>query len=198
MARLLVNPRSEVRFDGWRSDTFTLGQRGWRISIQENIEYGRFEMMLEHQGTNLIMHAQSKIHPMREHQARSASQWYNEMHHGRDEFDGPPFDVIRVFAMNPNLKVFHEMPVFFDWSETRPRSVEVDLQSYNPFEFPIFQRKGQPEAQELIVEPKDVLQLLEQIKQMQAPEQADIRRRNRQREAVPLVHASILSFGEAA
>jgi hypothetical protein len=39
------------------------------------------------------------------------------------------------------------------------------------------------------------MQLLDQIKRMQSPEQADIRSR---RKAVPLAHATILSFGEAA
>lgn len=195
MARLLANPRSEVLFSGWRSDTFTLGQRGWRIAVQENLEYARFEMMLEHDGANLIMHAQSNINPKREHYARTASQVYNEMRHG-DEFDRPPFNVIKVFARNPHLKVYHEMPVFDIWSETRPRLIEADIRQYNPFDFPIFMNKDTPAPQELIVEPQDVMQLLEQIKQMQAPEQADIRRRNRQ--AAPMVHTSILSFGDAA
>lgn len=188
MARLLVNPCSKVFFAGWESDTYKLGNLGWDISIQENFEFGRFDAMLHHKGANLILHAVANHHPMREHTNRIA---------GMPRFDGPAFNVVRAFANNPNLKVYHEMPVFNLWSETKPTMVDIDTATYNPFEFPIFMRKGDPlPAPELIVEPQDVMQLLEQIKHMQAPEQASIRERRR-RDA-PTAYATILSFPEAA
>ncbi len=201
MARLLANPRSKVLFAGWESDTLRLGQQGWDISIQENIEYSKFEALLHHKGANLILHAEAHDNPMKEHHARRnmiamdvRNSMYNSDHRGW--LDGPIFNVVRAFAFQSNLKVFHSMPVFDTWSATRPAMVEMDMQHYNPFEFPIFMRRNEPMAKELIVEPQDVMALLEQIKQMQSPEQADIRRRNRQQ--VPMAHATILSFGEAA
>ena len=196
MARLLANPRSEVFFSGFRSDTYSLGQQGWQISVDENFQFARFDMMLHHPGPNLILHAVSRENPNREHAARRDNQYYNVMSHRYNEFDGPRFYVVRAFAANPNLKVFHEMPVFHIWSETRPTLVEQDLMHYNPFEFPIFQRKNEPVAEQLIVEPQDVMELLEQIKKMQAPEQESIRRRERSQ--APLACATILTFGDAA
>ncbi len=153
-------------------------------------------MMLHHPGPNLILHAVARENPNREHAARRDNQYYNMMSNRYNEFDGPRFDVVRAFAENPNLKVFHEMPVFNIWSETRPALIEQDLNHYNPFEFPIFQRKNEPVAEQLIVEPQDVMELLEQIKKMQAPEQESIRKRERR--MTPLAHATILTFGDAA
>ena len=195
MARLLVNPRSRVLFAGFSSDTYTLGRHGWDVSVKEEFDRRRFEMMLSHAEANLILHAVSATDPMREHHTRSHNLYYNEFNH-RDEFDGPEFKVVRAFSRDPNLKVFHEMSVFSLWSDTVPKRIEHDLRSYNPFEFPIFMNRGEPAAKELIVEPQDVMQLLEQIKRMQAPEQADIRERRRR--DVPIAHATILSFPEAA
>lgn len=198
MARLLANPRSRVRFAGFTSDTYTLGQHGWNISVEENIEFARYQMMLHHEGANVIMHAEGREHPMREHQARMTG-WYG---HGfsRDEFEGPDFNVIQVFVRNPNLKVYHSMPVFHEWSETRPTAMNFDPASYNPFDFPIFMKKNVvlPVKEELIVEPQDVMQLLEQIKRLQEPEQAAIRQRQRRREETPVVHAQIISLERAA
>lgn len=188
MARLLVNPCSKVFFAGWESDTYKLGNQGWDVSIQENFEFGRFDAMFHHKGANLILHAIANDQPMREHTNRIA---------GMPRFDGPMFNVVRAFANDPNLKVYHEMPVFSIWSETKPAMVDIDSAAYNPFDFPIFMKKGDPPpAQELIVEPQDVMQLLEQIKRMQAPEQATIRERRRR--DTPMAHATILSFGDAA
>jgi len=204
MARLLVNPRSRVFFGAFESDTYTLGLRGWNISVQENFEFHRFDMLMEHEGFNLILHAMSKDDPMREHYNRvggthmNARQTYEATYLGGGKYadDGPVFHVLKALPRNPNLKIYHEVPVFNFWSETRPAMIEVDAQQYNLMEFPIFCKKGEPAPKELIVEPQDVMQLLEQIKRMQAPEQATIRERRRR--DTPVAHATILSFGEAA
>lgn len=193
MARLLVNPRSRVIFAGWRTDTATLGRSGWRVSIQENYEYACFEMMLEHSEANLIMHARANQHPMNFKIDQEAGV---VMQSGmRREFDGPDFSVVRVFPRDPHLKVYHSMSVFEEWSETKPTM--INREQYTPWDFPVFMKKGDPlPAPELIVEPQDVMQLLEQIKRMQAPEQATIRERRRR--DTPTAYATILSFPEAA
>lgn len=175
------SPPCEVRFAGWVSDTYTLGRCGWNIAIQENIMYGELEMLLHHQELKISGFATvaDNFHTM---------QWRHEGGHGR----GPTFTVRNLTA---DLRVSHRAHLDdFKWVDHQPSMMMVE--EFAIHTLPLFAELEKPRAEELIVEPADVSMLLEQIKRMQAPGQKRIRENNQRAERS--IHASIVSFREAA
>lgn len=88
-----------------------------------------------------------------------------------------------------------------DFSEFSPIGARPQFIEYKTLDqFNIFAPLVAP-AEEIIVEPQTVAEMLARIKEMQAPTQAEIRDRQRRREASikPVkIHAQILSFPKAA
>lgn len=188
MALLLHSPPSKVYFNGWESDTVRLGQHGWDISVSEDFAEHRFNMLLYHVSSNIKMLAEARIDPLRE---RASRGWaYSE----KLGFDGPQFQVRRAWQGEARITPFHVFPRFDHWVDTRPQMEEVVPQDV--MDLPIFRSRLAPVAKQLIVEPQDVSQLLEQIMRMQSPRQAEIRKNNAR--AVPVSHATILTFPAAA
>jgi hypothetical protein len=193
MALLRVNPPCPVLFEGWETTTEALGRRGWRISLEE--EYRPYDfasekrLLLYHDKSNLKMLAVSREY--REYMERDR---YNSFQHQyMQEWNGPTFNVVHV-ANDFVFKYDTCMPQFIEWGETRPRTIEMHEQDI--MMTPLFLKLKEAEAKEIIVEPQEVSQLLEQIMRMQSPGQAEIRKRNRL--ITPQVHASILTFPGAA
>lgn len=188
MAHLLVNPPCEVLFAGWRSSTYDLGRAGWDISFEraDNHFFGLTveRMILRHKGAGLVGMARTR-EPFDTYRWRQTG--------GHQNMAMLPRFVVE--QMHPGIAIHHEPQFspfagYTSWAMTEPMFVESTLHDHC-----LFLDKQAPAGETLIVEPRDVMQLLEQIKQMQSPEQAEIRKR---RKAVPLAHATILSFGEAA
>lgn len=187
MALLLVNPVSIVRFAGWESDTFRLGRSGWDISVEESFEDRKFNMLLYHHGSQIKMLAEAREHPMKERYSRLHSHYSQNF----GDRDGPMFNVVRAWAGEAFIRLTGFLN-FSGWSDTSPTIVHAETER-DVMSLPIFTQREAPKAEELIVEPQDVMQLLDQIKRMQSPEQAAIRANNR-RTTAPTAHATILSF----
>lgn len=175
------SPPCEVRFAGWVSDTYTLGRCGWNIAMHENCGHGVMEMMLHHRELKISGFAtiDGDFHSM---------QWRHEGAGGRL----PTFTVRHLTA---DLRVNHRAHLDnFSWADTEPSMMM--LEEFAIHTLPLFAELEKPRAEELIVEPADVSMLLEQIKRMQAPGQKRIR--DNERRADRNIHASIVSFKEAA
>jgi hypothetical protein len=199
MALLQVNPSCPIYFAGWETTTVALGQQGWKLSLEDDIYRDEKKLLLFHPKSNLKMLAISRGYYRYMEQDRFNDARFD--HRFRDEYEqrwnGPDFTVVQ--ASNDILfRVTHEvlMPRFNHWADTRPTM--VDYHEMKLSEIPLFTalEKPPPATQELIVEPQDVYSLLERIRSMQAPGQAEIRRRNPA--LTPQYHASILTFPGAA
>jgi hypothetical protein len=183
-----LNPVCRVFFAGFQSDTYTLGSHGWDIALQDvplhRAGRGETEMVLHHKPSGMVGTAVAdRWEPMGWRQMR--------MENCLPEFHvrnmGNQKKVIRMGRLDPYAG--------FDWVETEPTITMVEERDI--FTLPLFTRKAAPAAEQLIVEPATVSELLEQIRKAQAPGQAEIRERARRRELAPTLHASILTL-EAA
>ena len=190
MAHSLVNPPCRVIFAGWESDTYSLGRAGWEISIQRSPRpeyYGAIDTMLLH-------HPSSKLMLMAECREFFTLDWRRN---GEMDRDLPVFYVRRA---GTDLIIRHEIGIlvehgFSAWADHEPKFIDTSIRNT-----PLFLNKAAPAAEQLIVEPATVAELLEQIRKQQAPLQAEIRERDRRRarEAAPVLHAQILTFPRAA
>lgn len=203
MALIRANPPTLVRFAGWQADTVSLGRAGWQISII-NEPSRMTDPMADY--TTIIVHHERLGLTGYGHCVSPRSAWMTERYQFSERpykqrlIDGPvlTFDIDRlaprvIVARHVDPQTWR--PV---WNGTDPSLIEVseiDLHT-----LPLFQEKARPAAEEIIVEPATVQSLLEQIRQIQEPEQAAIRARARQRErdAIPQLHATILTFPLAA
>lgn len=189
MALSLVNPPCRVVFAGWESDTYSLGRAGWEISIQKSHRpeiYGAIDTMLLH-------FPAARLNLMATCREFFTRDWRLS---GALDRDLPVFNVQRAVT---DMIFRHEVgaiPALFSaWANTTPAFIDTSI--YNT---PLFLDKQAPAAEQLIVEPETVAELLDKIRRMQAPEMAAIRERERRREriATPTLHAQILTFQRAA
>ncbi len=119
-----------------------------------------------------------------------------------------PFDRVPEFHvqyMAHDIHVERVMMTGFRPIDAYPQLRAMDFTAQSIEDFNIF-ATPLARTEEIIVEPKSVMELLEQIKAMQSPEQREIRERSRKRDArapyeaqrATTFHAQILSFKEAA
>jgi hypothetical protein len=177
---VLANPPCEVEFAGWRSDTQRLGRCGWDVSIEEDLHRcDELHMLLFHQPSKLKVWA------------RSRDRFNTRDWRGRGGMLGDLPVFIAEKAASDFRIVLHAGGefAFKAWADTNPAMVEMSIH-----DTPLFLARETPKAEELIVDPQTVSDLLERIKQMQSPDQAEIRQRSRSQHAAPVAHATILSF----
>jgi hypothetical protein len=183
---LRQSPRCPVYWGPWRSDTITLQSTGWDLSVSHNRERDELMLAIRHREFKLYGFSDRVPHPRRTM---------------RDPFYGegaaPTFVMQRV-CVDPHVLPDFTMGVAdlstFEPIDARSRIIEVTSKAdIDPLFAPV-----ETEAPEIIVEPATVQGLLDQIRAMQAPEQAAIRKRNAQRErdAEPArkFHASIVTL----
>ena len=177
----------EVMFAGLRSDTYAMQRAGWRIAMEAGhhrdlIERARFAF--RHDDIGLALIGESRIDSMsRELGDLLAPIIIRQAFHvdGRIQFRSA-HDLTFV-ARDDALRPIDATPAF------------MQVTTRDLFEMPFFQTLHVPAAEPLIVDQATVSDLLERIRAMQAPEQAEIRARNASRErAHGRVHAHIMSL----
>jgi hypothetical protein len=178
MALLQVNPDCEIRFEGWQSSTRRLAAHGWDLSLDAPSPYGETKrIMLHHKASKLVLVAESE-------------PFYNEAYrYAGNSQCLPIFNVRQVIAKDSYITVMQSFE-FTSWINASPKM--IDTERIKLSEYPLFFEKNVP-AQELIVEPQEVSEILAQLMARQSPAQAAIRARRRLQE-VPQIHANILAF----
>lgn len=190
--RVLSEP-AEVWWAGFRSDTLRLQQEGWEIAAEEDVAYDRIRLLLRHQ--DLRLYALTDDVQYR----------YRAIADPRFALKQPQL-VFRVVRAAPRFEVLRSDIDFaaFRQVDAKPQfehSVEVkSLEDFRIFATPLAR------TEEIIVEPQTVSAMLDQIRKMQAPEQARIReqqraaaaRESRVADAAPrqAFHAQIISLAE--
>lgn len=187
------NPPCRVLFEGFESDTFQLGRRGWEIALEQDNYDMKMRMILRHK---------SGLYGMAESLERfSAQEWhYRYYTNGRlnRDYEGLPTFVVSQVSNRMIVRHYGASSPFegFSMVETDPEHMmvsDIELSS-----LPLFKAKGQPAAEDLIVDPATVSEMLEQIRQRQSPIQKEIRERARRREVIPVRHAAIYTLPQAA
>lgn len=180
----VMSDPAEVIFAGFVSDTRRLQQAGWRLSMNQDV-YGRLiQLAMHHPGAGLYMVADAMdFEFMRPRQ-------YSHVHGG---FEPPPRFVIRHCSSKIVCQVMANFANF------RPVDAEpqyVEVQHKNIEDFNIF-ASSLVRTEEIIVEPQSVAECLELIRKMQAPDLAEVRKRNARRDQ-PIeqqnFHAQIISL----
>lgn len=187
--RVLSRP-AEVWWSGFRATTLGLQQAGWEIAAEESVYDGRIRLMLRHQ-------------QMRLYALTNSAEW----NYFSQNMERSPL-VFQVVQAAPRLEVQVTAEVGAGWAnfqqiDALPQFVEtkrVSADDLRIFATPLTR------TEELIVEPQDVAAMLEQIRKMQAPEQARIRAKERlqqSREGTPIeihprqnFHAQIISIDQ--
>lgn len=184
----VLSEPAEVWWAGFRSDTYQLQQAGWEIAAEQDVMYDRIRLLLRHRDMKLYALT-------------------NECeYHFRDMYQQPGRRLtFKVVAASPNFQV-QCVPSRVDFSnfqqiDAKPQWAEIEIKSIEDFK--IF-ATPLARTEEIIVEPQTVSAMLEKIREMQAPEQARLRAKQRleasreglRGDAVPRqrFHAQIISI----
>lgn len=187
--RVLSRP-AEIWWSGFRATTIVLQQAGWEIAAEESIHDGRIRLMLKHQDMRLY--------------ALTHSIEWNYFDQQRREV---PL-VFQVCAASPRLECHRIQEIGAGWADFKqidalPQWVDTKIET--PDDLRIF-ATPLARTEELIVEPQTVEAMLEQIRKMQAPEQARMRAKARlsdSRQGKPIeihprqrFHAQVISISD--
>lgn len=168
-----------VIFGGFVSNTMALQQAGWSLSAREDHYGSRIELTLYNAELKMYMYC----HPV-EH------RYFDDAYMRREL-------TFYVKCIAPELRSRIVDADFINFRPIDATPVYVSVKERSIKDFNIF-APAQVRTEEIIIEPKDVEECLALIKKMQAPELAAIRKRNREREAMPghTFHAQILSINK--
>ena len=186
MARSDSILRSEpmaVRFAGFRSDTLSLQEAGWRLAVDEDFRHGRISLMMRHEQAGLYLVADD------------VNFDYFE------RIDGRPRSRLPVFMVRHVARSLESVRCSFHFDNFAPVDAVPHIAALTHKRIEDFALFGAPlvRTEEIIVEPQSVAECLELIRKMQAPELAAVRQRNLARDRdQPMLqqqfHAQILSL----
>jgi len=187
--RVLSEP-AEVWWAGFRSDTYRLQQEGWQIAAEEDVMRDSIRLLLKHRDMKLYALTAAEGYRFR------AQQYERQQLVFQVVMAAPHFQVQQVGSVD--FAAFREI-------DAKPQVLHApairSIEDFRIFATPLVR------TEEIIVEPQTVSAMLEQIRKMQAPEQARIRAQQRLAEgrkayeevdAVPQqrFHAQIISLAE--
>ena len=166
--RILSRP-AEVWWAGFRSNTYELQRSGWEIAAEEDPRECRVSLILRHK--------QMALYAITD---RPEYDYHRSMHH-----EGP-LPLFRVVQCAPNIQFRHMATMVSQYQFDNYRQIDAmpqytaeavkSIEDLKIFSTPLVR------TEELIVEPQTVAAMLDQIRQMQIPEQERIRARERARE----------------
>lgn len=181
----LLSPICDVVWAGWRTTTVDLQQAGWQIAVER--QHYDFATRL------LIEHRDMRLRGITNHVRLDGFM--------ERQYSGTaPRPVFHVQWMASDFRVqLMESSFDFRQIDAKPQFTNEQIKgidAFNIFAVPLAR------TEEIIVDQHDVSALLEQIRRMQAPEIAEIRKREQSRERRGDVepkmretfHAQILSF----
>lgn len=179
-----LSPEIEIYWGGMRGDSRTMQRWGWEFAVDA--------ACWDSQSTSVI--ARNKASGV----ALMGSVSVDELmraRHGRYMHQKPiEMNGVRFFGPDQRLVVMGSLDHKFDRVDMMPSLSERQARSLLDVFTP-----WAPDAEEIIVDPPTVAGLLEQIRSLQEPELAEIRKRNRAREyrqgdQREVVRAQILTF----
>lgn len=168
------SPPARVIFAGMEGYTPSMEANGWEFYLERSHETAhmtsRFRMTMRHRPSGCVLFSEARFDDYR----RAAFDMHGE----------PEFIVNRVVHERHTEMVITQAPApSFDRVSMIPSYAEVS--ELKRFKLADLFTPWAPEAQEIIVEPKTVASLMEEIRSLQQPELAEIRRRAYVRDSRP-------------
>lgn len=186
-----------VEILGLQSDTLSLQRAGWDFLAHESIESWSVRLMARHRGTGIVakLEAMDDFGRLLGHYGRGFSGMPAER---MFQPEAMPQGFRAVWVASEKYVTIMEDLNGFHPVDMRPQVIELRAGGKPLTEFNLF-RSLVPEVREIIVDPTDVQHCLDLILKLQAPQLAEVRKRNRQREAgeasaASLVQAQIITL----
>lgn len=176
----MLSPPIRVIWDGFVSDTRTLQRCGWEFAISlDHAFYETIHAVAKHRKTDIVLSMRGAMAPP-SLTPRSLAPEFGEL----VVTDVSALRNIRVWQLDTASLMRVDMASQFVGHQERALA---ECGIWRPWH---------PTGDEIIVEPKTVESLLAEIRRMQEPELAEIRRRNRARERVQQeqVVAQVIAF----
>lgn len=173
MARynVIKNPIMKVYWAGWESTTLALQRGGWQLSVEEDVYNCSFRLALYHPGLRFsALSARIDFHHM-------------EYFHGQQAMFGdrlPPVPIERL-ACDMRVSVM-ENSFNFQPVDATPQFMTM-AEPKNITDFHIFRHLDA--VKEIIIEPKNVDELMDKILSMQSPKQAELRQKRMRQTEIP-------------
>lgn len=184
--RLLSEPAT-VHWAGFRSDTLTLQKQGWQIAVDEDVASGRVRLLLKHSGL--------KLHAL----THETEFMYRDRMYG--SYNRPPeFHVVAAAETFRTQHIGNIDFAKFREIDATPQYIDSEIKSLEDFRIFAPRASETITKEDIIVEPETVQSMLERIREMQEPEQARLREKQRRAlaagEEVRHVHAQVISLAE--
>lgn len=178
---ILRSEPMEVHFAGFKSTTHALQRAGWRLAANEDFVRGTVQLLARHEAAQLYLVADDVLH--------------NYMARGRLGVR----EALPVFVVRQVARALECVRVSLDFAAFGPVDAEPRWEEFKPRRIEDFALFGAPlvKTEEIIIEPQSVQECLDIIRKLQAPELAEIRKRNAQRERAleaTKFHAQILTL----
>lgn len=166
------SPDIQLEWAGWRTSSRALQAHGWEFVINKMLleRYDTFEFLLR----NRYCRMSARMRVPFELAMRRATSWREVV---EDASRWRPVQIERIVTEDRHM-LFEREVAPAAWARVDMEPIVVDMATV-PLSHTNLFRPWAPEAQEIIAEPATVMSLLEQIKSLQAPELAEIRKRRR-------------------
>lgn len=190
--RIFLSRPQHVAWAGWETDTLRLQQHGWQLTAEQNVMDQRLRLYLKHPDFNIYGLSEVMQYDFYRIQMRGTEDRPVTFHVYRMFTD-------MIFSAIKDLDLKSIMSI-----DAQPQVIERRNFKSLDEQFHLF-APALTRTEELIVDPKTVSGLLEEIRKLQEPELAAIRERNRTRDYIgstysgnpverQVVHAQIISL----
>ena len=171
----------EVHFAGFQSTTTAMQRAGWRLAANEDFQRGSIQLMARHEAAGLYL------------VANEVGYRYGMRSRLGAKEDLPIFVVSRVARSLESVRLDLDFSVFkpVDATPVVHKTRYQRIEDFALFGAPLVQ------TEEIIIEPQSVQECLDIIRKLQAPELAEIRKRNATRERAleaTKFHAQIMTL----
>lgn len=170
-----------IEWGGWRSDTLTLQEAGWRLAVDFDIRRDEYQLIMKNETMSLCA-ITDRI------EIAQLPAYYDGRKHA---------PIFRVVHMAPDIYVVRSMMSarfnHFEEIDARPQSIEHrSISNMNVF--------ATKQAEQILIDKADmtVIEHLEAIKTLQSPKQRELRARVREdRTDEPRIQlvANLVSYG---
>lgn len=161
----MISPPVRLHWAGWTSDTYTLQQNGWEISVHENFNEQGLQIALRHRGLDV----------------RGLSNMTAFDHYGY-HVSHPNMVrdlVVRVMGFAPHFRITTtELPRAWTAIDASPSIMRREIIDID--DLALFQPLPPPEN-DVIIEPPSFDEILQMALEHQAPKQKELRAKARQK-----------------
>lgn len=157
--RFIKNPIMKVFWAGWESDTLTLQNNGWQLAVEEDIYRMQMRIAIFNPAMKLYGFQKDFVHYVR-------------------TYDGSELPPLVISGMAPQisfLKFNTTMNYNYQPINAEPQFCEQEIKSLS--DMAIF--RPLQAINEIVVEPKNVDEMLSRILELQSPMQAELREKAR-------------------